>query len=120
MHPAIERFCLLMFYAGTEPIAKQFPDSFRTEVPEHAVAVAITCVGSTLALIHLTDSSEWKIYHCLDEFRGNGYRITKSFSSANYQDIYETILELIGQLKTNQYHKKKWDEARKKWAQEGM
>jgi len=50
----------------------------------------------------------------------NGYRISKSFSSANYQDIYETILELISQLKTSQYHKKKWDEARKKWAQKGM
>ena len=120
MHPAIEHFCHSMLYTATDPIAKQFPDEFETEVPEHAVAVTITCVGSPFALIYSTDSSEWKIYHCLDEFWGNGYRISKSFSSTNYQDIYKTILELISQLRTNQYHKKKWDEARKKWAQKGM
>jgi len=58
MHPAIEHFCHSMFYTATDPIAKQFPDEFGTEVPEHAVAVAITCVGSPFALIYSTDSSE--------------------------------------------------------------
>ena len=45
MHPCIRNLCVNFYYGNfTEPLARQFPDDFKTMVPEHAVAVAITCV----------------------------------------------------------------------------
>jgi hypothetical protein len=31
---------------GSPPLAKLFPDDFRTSIPAHAVAMAMTCVGN--------------------------------------------------------------------------
>lgn len=43
-HPAIGKLIGKIFYSGPESLAKKFPEDFKNSVPEHAVALAITCV----------------------------------------------------------------------------
>lgn len=47
-HPCIEALCVNFFYGrhgGSPPLAKAFPEDFRTSVPEHAVVVAMVAVS---------------------------------------------------------------------------
>ena len=48
-HPCIGALCVNFFYGssgGSPPLAKKFPEDFQASVPEHAVAVAMTCVSN--------------------------------------------------------------------------
>jgi Domain of unknown function (DUF6532) len=51
MHPCVKQVCVNFFYGsggGEDVLARRFPDDFNHAVPEHAVAVAATCVSAIL------------------------------------------------------------------------
>lgn len=54
-HPGIAALCIEFFYGSTNggkvPLAKLFPDDFSTTIPEHAVAVVMTCVRIFIFLL---------------------------------------------------------------------
>ena len=41
-------------------------------------------------------------------------------SAANYGGTYEAFLRLLLLVNANPYHKKKWDQVRRQWAEQGM
>ena len=52
-HPCIGALCVQFYYGsagGKYPLAKAFPEDFRTSIPEHAVAVAMTTVNTSVTL----------------------------------------------------------------------
>ena len=42
-HSAIGELCVQFYYSGPKSLASYFPADFRHAVPEHAVALVITC-----------------------------------------------------------------------------
>jgi Domain of unknown function (DUF6532) len=120
-HPCIGALCVQFYYGsagGKYPLAKAFPEDFRTSIPEHAVAVAMTTVNTSVTLFAKTYNFI-QIYNCIDEYR-NGEHTPKTFSSENYHNAYETIIRIISMVNGSPYHKRKWDQARQQWAQQGM
>ncbi|KAF9522760.1 hypothetical protein CPB83DRAFT_899386 [Crepidotus variabilis] len=103
MHPCIRQVCIDFFYKSEQgPLAHRLPKVFQGCVPEHAVAAVATC-----------------ICHALEEY-SFGKHFDKKFPSVSDRSIYEGILELIEMIKTNPYHKNKWDQCCQEWARDGM
>lgn len=55
-HPAIEELCVQFYYYDKNGLARIFPDDFKNEVPDHAVALAMTCVSVSIYLRHVINS----------------------------------------------------------------
>ncbi|KAF9533672.1 hypothetical protein CPB83DRAFT_890138 [Crepidotus variabilis] len=103
MHPCIHQVCIDFFYKSEQsPLARRLPEVFQDCVLEHAVAAVATCVC-----------------HALEEY-SFGKHFNKEFPSSSDRSIYEGILESIAMIKTNPYHKDKWDQCCREWAQDGM
>ena len=96
-----------------------FPDDFKDTIPETALALVMTCVcGVFLFLICLMVLS-LKIHNCLDEYMIDGTQHLVKFEGSEYSTIYDSILDLIEDIKTDPYHGNKWQENRRRWARKG-
>ena len=78
----------------------------------------MTCVSENLCFFYVSDSI-LQIRNCLDEYVVNGIRVKMEFEGSEYSSIYDAILELIDDIKTNPYHNNKWQENRRLWARRG-
>ncbi|KAF8060119.1 hypothetical protein FPV67DRAFT_1673904 [Lyophyllum atratum] len=101
-HPSIGKICIQFFYTSDNGLACKFPEDFKDEVPENALALVLT-----------------SIYHCLSEWE-EGFKVKRSFEGKVYRPIYETMLDIIDDVKKNPYHGAKLEKNRKKWARMGM
>ena len=120
MHECIAQMCINFYYGsagGSVVLARRFPADFKHTVPEYAIAIVATCVShSDILYFCLTFLS---IYHCIDEY-SFGYRKKFKFTGEEYNGPYQSILEVISNIRSNQYHKEKWDRTRRDWARRGM
>ena len=49
MHPCIRQTCLDFYYeSGRDALANDNLEAFKDSIPEHAVAIVATCVGSPI------------------------------------------------------------------------
>ncbi|KAF8871277.1 hypothetical protein CPB84DRAFT_1855089 [Gymnopilus junonius] len=98
-HPCIRDLCIEFYYGlGKDSLARQHPEAFSTTIPEYAVAIAITCI---------------------EEYRP-GYRVKRDFNGKGYQDVLDGVLEVIKEVKNDEYHNAKWEENLRRWAHDGM
>ncbi|KAJ3511641.1 hypothetical protein NLJ89_g3985 [Agrocybe chaxingu] len=103
-HPCIRELCIRFYYGrGEESVAYIFQQEFEESIPEHAVALVMTC-----------------IYNALEEYKEEGYLQPIPFQGEWYRRVFNTILDLIDVVKENIYHKNKWDANRASWARAGM
>ncbi|KAJ3575439.1 hypothetical protein NP233_g1107 [Leucocoprinus birnbaumii] len=104
-HPAIARLCIEFYYNpkfSPSALAQLFPNDFKHEVPERAVALVATAV-----------------YNALKEYE-SGQFFEHPFTKLSYEQHYESIWNLITRIKTSPYHEEKWTMCRREWAQAGM
>jgi hypothetical protein len=120
MHECIAQVCINFYYGtagGLAILARHFLSDFKNSVPEYAVAIVATCVS--YFNIPSFYSTFLQVFNCIDEY-WQGYRQQRKFTGEGYRSTYESILEMITSIKGNQYHKEKWDRARRDWARRGM
>jgi hypothetical protein len=61
-----------------------------------------------------------KIQNCLDEYAVDGTSTTGlPFEGTKYGAIYNAMLDLIDEIKSDEYHCRKWEENCKRWARRG-
>lgn len=117
-HKAIQKLCV-GFYYGPNSLAATYPAEFTKTVPEHAVALAMTCVSIFHQSLQLSNTPS-QIQNCLEEYEAFGYWRKLDFKGDTYRPVYESMLNLIGEVKDHEYHGRKWDDMRRRWAAEGM
>jgi len=61
-----------------------------------------------------------KIQNCLDEYAVDGTSIVGlKFEGTKYEGLYQGMLDLIDEIKSDEYHGRKWRENCKRWAKKG-
>lgn len=78
----------------------------------------MTCVGDSVKFF-TTWLTHFKIYNCLDEYAHDGTFMKLAFEGTTYSSIYDTMLDLINDVKGSSYHCRKWNENRRRWATKG-
>ena len=54
-HPCLRDICVNFFYAGKNTLARMFPDDFRNEIPDNAIALVATAVS--FSFTHFLDEA---------------------------------------------------------------
>lgn len=102
-HPAIPKVIHDFFYTERDCLAVLFPEDFEQTVPDHAVALVLTC-----------------IQNCLEEYVDLGYRKAVSFDGETYRVVMNHHLHLIDMLKGHAYHGTRYETRCGLWARRGM
>ncbi|KAF7975803.1 hypothetical protein HWV62_8485 [Athelia sp. TMB] len=97
-HPAIGEVCRIFFYGASNKLGHEFPDEFGSEVPDMAIALVITAIKCAL--------DEW----------ATGSLNKIKFEAEKYLEPYEKTVELIQQVKANEYHGAKFRNSQREWA----
>ena len=103
------KWCCTFFYKGDNALARYFPDNFKNAVPEHAIALVITCVSYFIHFNHLLTPSS-QIKNCLEQY-ASGHRksIQVTFNGNRYSSFFNYMMHIIKGLKKNCYHHEKWE-----------
>jgi WD40 repeat protein len=119
-HPCIAEFIIQFYYRGDNALAKFFPDDFKDAVPDHAVALVLTCVKYLqISSVFYAKKCDVQIQNCLEEWEF-GYKQGIKFSGDDYKSVQNAMLDLIDEVKGNSYHGAKYEANRRKWARVGM
>ncbi|KJA12907.1 hypothetical protein HYPSUDRAFT_210008 [Hypholoma sublateritium FD-334 SS-4] len=103
-HPAIKALIHKFFYSGTDCLAKLFPDDFAEAVPDHVIALTITC-----------------IHNCLEEYAQDGTgNAVVNWEGCSHRKVMASYIKLIKDLKQAEYHGVRYEERRVEWAEGGM
>lgn len=98
-------------------MARAFPDDFKKEIPNHAIALVATTVCHLLFLFIVLITFQMR--HCLQRYESGMY-IDGKFEGVIQNSVYSRMLALISEVSSNQYHKAKHNNNRRKWARLGM
>lgn len=117
-HPAIKEIIVQFFYTADNALARTFPEDFKDEVPEDAIASVMTyvCISRPLQVL-LAHTPQIQL--CLEEWKA-GIRQEVGFDGENYKIVHNSLLNLINEVKSNPYHGLKFSSNQRKWAQTGM
>ncbi|KAF8812145.1 hypothetical protein BYT27DRAFT_7207910 [Phlegmacium glaucopus] len=101
-HPCIRDICIKFFYTGKNALARTFPDDFRNSIPDHVIALVATTMR-----------------HCLQRY-ASGMFIESKFEGILQHSVHSRMLALIDLVKSDPYHRAKYDANRRQWAKLGM
>ena len=117
-HPCLGEICINFFYTGKNALAHVFPEDFRKQIPDHALALVATAVSllSFYLFIVLIMS---QMRHCLQRY-ATGIYIDYKFEGVIQSSVYSRMITLIDEIKSNPYHKAKYINNCRRWAKMGM
>ncbi|RDB30299.1 hypothetical protein Hypma_007133 [Hypsizygus marmoreus] len=101
-HSCIEELCIQFFYVNKNGLARLFPDDFKEQIPDHAVAIVMA-----------------SIQNCIEEFK-DGYYQELPFNKQGYNNVVDAMLGLIEQARAHAYHGPKYTSNVRRWARVGM